>query len=335
MKPLFTLLLVFVFSSELHAKVLTVSNRPGATAQYKTVTAAITAAAVNDTIYIHGSETSYGSFTVNKKLTFIGPGHNPKTTLPLAAIVTQVLINAPNAAASGSAFIGLTVSELRCDANTSGQDAITIRRCSINSYISADGNAGTTCTNWIIENNIVHRIYASTGTNASNFIIRNNIINGGTIFGALTSVITNNLFLGGSAVFSDVKNALIQNNIFQNADPVGASSSTFNNNITFAGTATALPYGTNSGTANQVGVNPLFTKYTTGGFTYDHDFHLRTGSPGKNAGTDGTDIGLYGGLGYSETGEPPIPVVRSFTIQNGVVAPGGKLKIQVKAEAKN
>jgi hypothetical protein len=84
-----------------------------------------------------------------------------------------------------------------------------------------------------------------------------------------------------------------------------------------------------------VDVDPMFTAYPGGRFSYDHNFHLKTSSPGKNAGTDGTDIGIYGGMGFSETREPPIPIIRAFSIQNGVVAPNGKLSIKVRAEAKN
>jgi hypothetical protein len=148
-------------------------------------------------------------------------------------------------------------------------------------------------------------------------------------------LISNNIFIGGSQSFYTTHNSLIQNNIFYGNNPLGAVNSTFNNNISYANTATALPYGTNSGNLNKVDVDPLFTTYPGGGFSYDHDFHLKASSPGKNAGTDGTDIGLYGGTGFSETGEPPIPVVQIFSIQNGVVAPGGKLKVRISAEAKN
>ena len=60
------LLSCLLFTSLLQAKVLTVSNRSGNSAQYETVPAAIAAAAAGDTIYIHGSETSYGNIIIDK-----------------------------------------------------------------------------------------------------------------------------------------------------------------------------------------------------------------------------------------------------------------------------
>lgn len=332
MKKFLLILFPFIVSSGAQAKVLTVSNRPGETPQYTSVSAAIAAAVAGDTIYIQGSDTPYDSFTLNKRLTLIGPGHNPNKELPLVVNVLQLMIDGENAAASGSSIIGLTITELRCEYN--GQKAITIKRCRIKSYISAAVVFGQSLnTEWIIENNIISSLFVTTGAASSNFIIRNNIFTG-TIKTANTCVISNNNFIGGQA-FGQVNNAIIENNIFYGSTPLGAINSTFNNNITFSSEHTVLPYGSNNGNANKVNVDPKFTAYTGGDFSYDHDYHLQESSPGIKAGTNGTDIGIYGGMGFSETGEPPIPVVRSFLIQNGILAPNGKLKIIISAEAKN
>ena len=338
--------LVFAFVFDLQAKVWTVSNRPGASAQYKTVPDAIEAAAAGDTIYIYGSETQYDNFELNKKLTFIGTGHNPEKDKVLISKIGNISIGTDkshNSVANGSTFIGLQLHGIFVV--HSFQHDIVIKRCNILSEIRASdhGSEGIS-KGWIIENNIIGiiRIARIDGqpdkskTSDFNFIIRNNIIKG-TLWNVNASVITNNVFLGASTAycFSEVYYSIIQNNIFYESFLQGAHYSTFNNNITFSGNNPALPYGTNSGSLNKVNVDPKFTSYPGGQFSYDHDYHLKESSPGKNAGTDGTDIGIYGGMGFSETGEPPIPMVRSFSIQNGVIAPNGKLKIQFKAEAKN
>ncbi len=319
---------------DLHAKILTVSNRAGNSAQYQTVPAAISAAAPGDTIYIHGSETSYGDITINKKLTIMGTGYNPRKEMALVSTLGKVVIDAQNGGASGTSLMGLWVNYITCP--NYGQKDITIKRCKVENFITAFGSTGGISTNWLIENCIFLYVQIPHGITAvSNFIIRNNIIIS-NLNGTNSCVISNNLFLGSGNAFNDVHYSSIQNNIFYGVTPKGAFNSTFNNNITFSGSDSALPYGTNNGSQNKVNVDPKFTKFTAGvGFNYEHDFRLQASSPGKNAGTDGTDIGLYGGIGYSETGEPPVPVVRSFVIQNGVVAPNGKLKIKVTAEARN
>ncbi|WP_210487146.1 hypothetical protein [Rufibacter aurantiacus] len=334
MKKIILLITVALFLGELQAKVLTVSNRAGNSAQYKTVPAAITAAAAGDTIYIHGSETSYGDVTIDKKLTLMGTGHNPKKELALVSTLGTVTVDAFNGGASGTSLIGLRIGSV--SNATYGQKDVTIKRCRIDSYIYAFGSTGGISTNWIIENCIFPYVQISNDkTNVYNFLIRNNIITQG-LYGTHTCVIDNNVFIGSSAAFSDVHYAIIQNNVFYGATPKGAANSTFNNNITFSPSDSALPYGTNGGSLNKVNVDPKFTKFTANvGFSYDHDYRLQASSPGKNAGTDKTDIGIYGGIGFSETGEPPVPVVRVFTILNGVVAPNGKLNIKISAEAKN
>ncbi|MFT2007147.1 hypothetical protein ACMA1I_00595 [Pontibacter sp. 13R65] len=333
MKKILLLLLVMISVSELQAKVLTVSNRAGASAQYQTVPAAIAAAAAGDTIYIHGSETNYGAITLDKKLTIIGTGHKPKKELALISELTSVTIGVQNAAASGSALIGLKLSSV--STSNYGQKDIVIRRCYI-SNIVANGTTGGICTNWIIENNIFSSLQTSSNrTNVYNFLIRNNIITS-YLYYTNACVINNNIFLGSqSPSFSDVHYAIIQNNVFYGRSPQGANNSTLNNNISFNSTETAMPYGTNSGSNNKVNVDPKFITYSGGTFNYEHNYNLQASSPGKAAGTDGTDIGIYGGMGFSETGEPPIPMVRAFSIQNGVVAPNGKLNVIIKAEAKN
>lgn len=334
MKNLLLLLLVLNFLPELQAKVLTVSNRTGASAQYQTVPAAIAAAATGDTIYIQGSETAYGNITIDKKLTIIGTGHNPQKENALISMLGTITLGVQNSGASGSFLIGLKIGNI--STSSYYQKDITIKRCDV-SDISAYGITGGICTGWIIENNIISGLSLPGGkTNTYNFIIRNNIIKG-ILTSTNASVITNNIFLlfANEYSFSEVYYSIIQNNIFYGRTPQGANNSTFNNNITFSSSNTALPYGTNNGNNNKVDVDPMFTTYPGGGFSYDHDYHLQASSPGKNAGTDGTDIGIYGGMGFSETGEPPIPVVRAFSIQNGVVAPNGKLNIRITAEAKN
>lgn len=74
---------------------------------------------------------------------------------------------------------------------------------------------------------------------------------------------------------------------------------------------------------NMVGSNPQIP-YPTGGVEalfekYDpsdpfdlskNNYRLKKGVSGTNAGTDGKDIGLYGGTGFDDTGRAPIPKIK-------------------------
>jgi hypothetical protein len=83
-------LLLFAYFS--YAKVLTVSNRTGSSAQYATIAAAISDAIAGDTIYVQGSETDYGNIDLNKRLVFMGPGHNPQKQIALKATIGSLLL---------------------------------------------------------------------------------------------------------------------------------------------------------------------------------------------------------------------------------------------------
>ncbi|MBK9319414.1 MAG: hypothetical protein IPM91_11710 [Bacteroidetes bacterium] len=72
--------------------------------------------------------------------------------------------------------------------------------------------------------------------------------------------------------------------------------------------------------------------YTSFYFNISYDYHLQSSSPAKNAATDGTDIGVYGGMnGFSTVLEPLMtPIIRQFTISNPSIAPGGTLNINIQ-----
>ena len=59
---------------------------------------------------------------------------------------------------------------------------------------------------------------------------------------------------------------------------------------------------------------------------------LKAGSPGKNAGADGTDMGIYGGAGAKDLRIPAYPQVTEFTV-GGTSTADGNLQVKVKVEA--
>ena len=60
------------------------------------------------------------------------------------------------------------------------------------------------------------------------------------------------------------------------------------------------------------GLEALFEKYDPSD-PFDlrkNNYRLKKGVSGTNAGTDGKDIGLYGGSGFDDTGRAPIPKIK-------------------------
>lgn len=93
------------------------------------------------------------------------------------------------------------------------------------------------------------------------------------------------------------------------------------------------------GIENYEGFNPEFMNYAGSlPFHYGFDFRLQTFSPGYQNGSDGTDRGVFGGLGFkfTTTGEPSIAVITTFTINEPtVISPGGTLNITVTSKRVN
>ncbi len=155
---------------------------------------------------------------------------------------------------------------------------------------------------------------------------------------------------------------IVANNIFYcttaTAFALVAKNSIFSNNIMYGEltpfVATDFSTNGNSSVNNQINISPLFITpiaFNTF-FNYTHtspasgpfaDFHLQAGSPAIGAGTDGTDLGIYGGSTPWRDGSTTdsryryyplpdaVPVITGVTVQNPVVNEGGNLQIQLNA----
>ena len=333
MRKLFLLLLVGCFTTWANANVLTVNNSATSGGQYTSLQAAFDAAAVGDTIYVHGSPDSYGSATIKKRLVVIGAGYAPQGTqfnwpssvgsIYIDSVTTTIPVNP----VSKSKLIGLQIEGSVYCSDQNINDVL-VDRCMVTSYIAVYGK------NWIIRNSLVNLIYVY---NYPSCLIVNNIIN--SIYNSNKSsvLISNNILVTGN--YSSISYAILTNNIFWSTTPLtGFEYCTFNNNVTYALTAQVLPYGTNTG-GNNLNVDPQFvstnipTSNISAATMPNYNWNVGGASPCKNAGTDGTDIGIYGG-GYpmaNLTGTYKIPQITEMNIQNAVLPLNGTLTVKFKA----
>ncbi|MDA0746101.1 MAG: right-handed parallel beta-helix repeat-containing protein [bacterium] len=185
--------------------------------------------------------------------------------------------------------------------------------------------------------------------------------------------ITNNLFFHvpldiGRITLGSLRNVTFSNNLlFASGFPqiyfdAEIRDNTFSHNLYFSGGVVpaagyelvegAFPTTQgNASSGNLVDVDPQFVKgvpsnttridLTPGAarvlpnvqFLFDFDFRVRDGSPARNAGSDGTDIGIFGGTypfrAYL-TGGSSVPQVQEL-VTSGVVKKGSPLKVSVKA----
>ncbi len=340
MKKFLSLLsLAFIVQTNVNATVRTLNNNNPSPGQFSLFSAAVTASVNGDTIYVSGSATSYGTQLISKQLTIIGTGHNPNKQNPLVSTFDYIDCGLGS---SGSKFIGLNFFSILF-INTSN---ITYESCKFSfggPYILATPVTGINFNKCIF-------LIQAIGTNSSSPVLGtlafNNCIfnNGINISPALTlSGSANNcLFLSSSlgSVSQNFNNFSFNNNIFYGTSPqiTGTNTNTtMTKNISFACPNNAFNGTTLSG--NIVNSNPLFTTYPlTNGFHYTDNYVLQAGSPGKNTGSDGKDIGLYGGtdgINFRMGGDPAIPQIRQMNVTNSVLPAGTPVNVNIISTRKN
>lgn len=381
MKTQLTFGIIVLTCISAYATVRTVSNSPTRLAQFNTFAAAQTASANGDTIYVYGSPFEYPDITVSKRLVIIGAGYNPNNQFGQPTRISNIILfrDAGTNNASGSVITGVLTGRL--DISGLMSNNIRLSRNRFESYINlAGGSPVGYADGWVLINNIFGS-YLNGGAgsriapSATNIIIANNIFITSSylyFFNSNTIIVDHNIFIGpgsGGNLYN-LYNVIITNNIFTRSTGTafaGGTSGpvlcTFNNNLSnlstiadpstyspatnFVNTFTGTGGGSNFGGGNIVGQDPLYTtvpNLTT--YSASANYRLQASSAGKNAGTDGTDLGIYGGAypfpsggavgsGFDTSPLPPIPQVTELNIQNATVPVNGTLNVTVKATVNN
>ena len=339
------------------AATYTVDNTPNSAADYSTIPSAIAAASNGDTLLVYGSAYGYGNVSVNKQLTIIGSaGFDPQVSNE--STPTLGTVDIPTGG-SGTVMSGFYMNSLY---GTGTVDNVGI----YNNRFS--GSYGVyfylaTSSNWIIEGNV----FQSSGQNSfiesyqnnstlNNILIKNNYFESGLYYYYFAqynnSAFTyrNNLFVirsgSGYNFFNACSNVLFENNIFwvttaANTDIIGqqCTGCVFNNNIIYnsgGGIMTDINSIGNGVTGNNNFINqdPQFMNFTeSDNYTIVEDYRLANASPGKNAATDGGDIGLFGGNYTWENRKYPkaFPHQEIFNVINSSVPQGTPVNVNLKA----
>lgn len=327
MKTSLLLTAALAFSVTASATVLTVSNNPESPAQYTSIQAAIDAASPTDTILISAGYYDSQSVSLAKPLTIIGAGYIG------GGIATRTGPVTVTAGSEGSYISGFQVGTID-GLSLNDVSGITLSRISGNITLSSNVHGV------IIKHS---RISDFSINEAQNVIIRNSYLSGTIKSSHSNTIIFNNNIFRNSK-FDDVSNFKISNSIFfgEFTDIViipAYPDHIFSNNIAYQCGGLILP---NSGgsSSNLNDQDPLFVAPLLLGITiYEADFHLQSGSPGRNAGADGSDLGLYGGWDPMPTtaplqlqGKPRLPEITEFNILTPTTVPqNGSLNIEVQA----
>lgn len=321
-------------STQALATVITVSNNAAVPAQYTSLQLAIDDATAGDTIYVAGSPTNYGNITMDKQLALLGQGHAPNGS---GGISSQLNVLYLQAGVNGSVFYGLRVGTIGFQDNGYLYSDILISRCKINASINGNDPPGN-MQNILVFNSIIgySRINDCQGCVFSNsvFIGSTEGLSSGT---NATILVKNCVFIGPLPGGGATHNCVFENNIFLGlVTDNSVQNCSFANNLSYDCT----PYCSFSGGVGNTSSNNLvdtaviFEGFnpSSESFSLSNDLRLAPGSPGVGFGTDGTDIGVFGGSspfvpGTNYFGSPKLPKVQQMSVLNEIVGEGGELEI--------
>lgn len=327
------------------SSIYTVNNQSGFSSDFSSLQNAFNGVLEGDTIYVQPSSLGYGGANLSKRLVVIGGGHDPEYSL------YSSYVNSINfmTGATGSIVKGLVLDYIS-SSNSSNVNDVIISGCHIGPGNPILMGSGSVLNNWIFEGNVITSSYSSgvlLTSLGANLILRNNILANQVNSNGVTNTPAGTLFEHNLIVapagysmngfVNSSSNIHLRDNIFYLTGTVGTQISTncfsciWENNITYHSSVILanLP-GTNyNNTDPEFEDVPSVPAY----FSYSYDYHLASTSQGLNAATDGTDVGLYGGIfSFSQSGfDAGTPRVGDFTLQTSSAPQGGTITINLKA----
>ncbi|MFO7790750.1 MAG: hypothetical protein R6V32_09280 [Bacteroidales bacterium] len=319
----------------------------GTAAVYSNINDALTAADNGDTIYVPGSSFALSNTTIDKTLHWIGTGHYPGyTNATGVSRITSDLTFTGNC--DGSSFEGIYFTgDLNFGSSDNETENLLFKRCRIDGTLtlrtitSDNPDIGTYITECVLKN--------IDGQNGSNCVVEKSLIFGAiidfyqslfnhnshtpsergyynreTISHCVSCTFTNNIFAAYSGLYDGTSSCVLNYNLFK-----GSSGS-------IADFSTERYDNTGSNNIFDVSEDEIFEKITGDMwiFSYDNDYHLKTGCPGIGAASDGTNIGIYGSSKPCKEGAVPFyPHITQFEIDNE--AGNGQLGVSIKVEAQD
>jgi hypothetical protein len=286
-----------------------------------------------DTIYLPG-----GGFTapttINKKLTIYGAGHYVDSTQATGKTFWNGALNF-GVDADQFTIEGVEITSHVTFPYNGVVNNVTIARCKINGGISITGTFATPSNNLLLYNNVITQNIDFE--NAQNALVVNNIIGQAVRYSKGNSFL-NNVFIardpgGYYRHFDACDNNMIYNNVFYLEAHYGESGNNndFRNNLYTTATPGLGTNPTSIGNYFSVSETAIFVNVSSSTFSYTANYHLQ--SPATYLGTDGSEIGIYGGI-YNPYKEGAVPSNPHIQFQN--IAPSttnGLLNVQIKAAA--
>ena len=310
----------------------------GGTRLFTDILEAVADADDGDFIYLPGAfyNTNNTEIAINKEIHIIGAGWFPDST----AATGRTVISAPIRYYTGSDNSTLEGVDLVWGGGShhilleTGAVVSNLHfknlRCNTIYYTSVAQNS-----NMVIENCIFVDLSGSE-VSSPNLTVRNNLITRSITF-VESGTITNNVFTYGIIPLQHIDNTVIANNYFASGDifGFGSVSNSFNNNICAAASFDySVAEATGFNNIANISFADAFVDFN-GVYVYSSDMHIATGSAGENAGLDGTDIGIFGGVSPTKNGWVPHNPHIQFETITGTSSLDGFIDIQIRVAAQD
>lgn len=323
----------------------------GNTTIYQNLDSAMAHAVDGDIMYLPGGSftPAGGTWVINKRINVYGAGYFPDSSIATGQTILNGNINI-RTGADGGLIQGLYVTgNITFGTNNTNNliNGYSISRCLvvgqlILSYNNSNHNPYS--SNIYLSENVFRN--AVNLSQVKNLLISKNIFENSVSNTNGLVTFRNNIFLYQASncfyfTFFDIKDALFYDNIinhinigtwcwgiFSNCTGNVFYNNMFSANITF-------PMGGNFGYNNIVSqnINDIYVSHTFDIYNYYNDYRLKPSCPGVGAGSDGTDIGLYGTTQPFKAGGVP----QNPHIQTKSIAPTtnsqGQLLINIRVGA--
>lgn len=340
LKSIITLLLGITTAAS--ATVRTVNNIGGG--QYSDIESAVVASAINDTVYICGSNTAYLPPSTRKDgITFIGTGFNVQKQSPVKSTIwPNQIFNVGN----NNRLIGLVLGGSTNISFVNYTGGLTLERCFGSGVLTCINGPGGTLYNLVVNNCVWNNVLTNSNTGQ----IYNTLISHSMFYYSSSNVPFASFNNAGSVLvdyctfynYSGAANSIFggapaggftfNNSVFYNCFP-GNNIGTFTYNYNMAPIALTGATNINNSAWNFVQAQGTTT---TANFDFAWDFNLLPASPGHNTSADGNDRGIYGGIiPFQWDGEPAIPQIDVMTTTGTQFAPGGSMQINFQSSVQD
>jgi hypothetical protein len=355
---IFILIACFIVSVNVgNAQNVIAVQHGGTNTFYTTLDSAIAMANSGDNVYIPGGNLYYlsGTILVNKPLNIFGVGYNLDSNI---ATLNTNLTTSPYTfeilpGSSGGSITGISAPSYTFKIHDSVSN-YSISRCLFGN-ITLNATSNFPSSNITIIETIVSQLTGSCSatTSPENIFVSKCFIGN---YGGYVAIASDNpnyqwqglfcsncvlygksyWFYGGSNLLNYIFNSTFQNCVIMDNNGnqnIGGGNNIFRNCLFNKPSDYAAPSTFNC-IFNQ-DIDSTFVNRIGDGFDIHGDYHLKLNSPGRNAGTDGLDVGIYGTASPFKIGGLPYNPHIMLQSINSSTNQQGDLPVNITVEVQN